>query len=134
VTSEDTVRRLMVDLHAGIAEASADLVARIQSRDSFADLCYPPGASLTSAELEDLQSPSFAEAVPPALQKVVADSMAAVLFRVFTIMDGVGDPEDGRDDLWLGVSLIDRADDDDTMLHDQFHETFWDYADGVESV
>jgi hypothetical protein len=133
VTSEDTVRRLMVDLHAGIAEASADLVARLQSGDSFANLCYPPGESLTSAELAQLQSPSFAQAVPPALQKVVADSMAAVLFRLFATMDGVGDPEDGRDDLWLGVSLVDRTD-DDTMLHDQFHETFWDYADGGESV
>lgn len=129
--TEEALRRLMVDLHAGIAAASADVVARLGSGEPSPELSYPPGASLASDEIEQLRS--FAQSVPPALQKVVADSMAALLFRLFAVMDGVGDPEDGRDDLWLGVSLAQRTDDDATMLHDEFFATYWDYVDGDES-
>ena len=49
-----------------------------------------------------------------------------LLFHLFSLLDGVTDPDINQ--LWLGATIEHKKEDDDSeMLHDEFYETYWKY-------
>ena len=65
-----------------------------------------------------------------ALRKVFASNTADVIFSFLNIIDGTSDPtvEFGE---WKEVMLVDFNDGNemDSMLHDDFYETYWDWKE-----
>ena len=63
--------------------------------------------------------------------KVVADSVARILFTLFTMIDGVSEPVFADADSWLGLTVqMPRVGDKepDMMFHDAFLDTYNDYV------
>ena len=97
-------------------------------RAGAVDLSYPPNAGLSPAEQAALESLDVMPDLESALRKVIADASSAPLFRLFALLDGVGDPEE-YDDLWSGLVLRKPGEDEEQseMLHDQFFESYWEW-------
>jgi len=65
------------------------------------------------------------------LRKLVPGAGAYAFFHFFSTLDAVADPPDWPGDEWLGAALAEPTEDDDRdMVHDQFYETWWEYAPG----
>lgn len=95
------------------------------SPDGFS-LAYPPGGELTEAEHTALRTLVISPGARSALEKLVADACGWPVFHLFSLMDGVADPEADVGE-WWGVTLESKREGDDDMLHDQFMESYWTY-------
>ncbi len=62
----------------------------------------------------------------PELRDLLSAGIRAAFFHLFGLLDGVGDPELTTGE-WLGVTLVARASDDPSSLHDQFMEAWEEY-------
>ncbi len=123
---------LFIEVHRAIEE-SAESVAQLETDD----LSYPPGADLTSDEVDALSALELSEPAKSGLRKLVADACSYPLFHLFSLLDGATDPETELDEMWMGATIELNADDDDDdddtpMLHDEFYESFWAYSDNEE--
>jgi hypothetical protein len=126
-------RVVLTELHRVIVEAALNGSQSISV--GAPDISYPPNGSLTQAELEALAQLSVGDEARTAITKVIADSISSVVFDWLCILDGVGDPESGNDEPWLGVSLAEPDEDlDEPMLHDEFFDTWWTYTDRHDVV
>ncbi|OVE80938.1 hypothetical protein BVY04_04535 [bacterium M21] len=129
--NKDILNALFAEIHKAIDEAS-DMVTELNT-----DLSYPPGIELTSEEKEALSSLQLSEHAKSGLKKLVADASAYPSFHFFSLLDAVTDPDVELEDVWLGASIEpitgDETEDEDLMLHDQFHETYWLYEEGKEN-
>ena len=67
--------------------------------------------------------------IPPeskeVLRKVIADACGQPLFNLFSLLDGVSEPYILELHKWAGGKI--GSDENGSMLHDDFFETFWDY-------
>jgi hypothetical protein len=119
---------LFSEIHRSIEEAARACVAGIVSPDGL-NLGYPPNGELTEGDRAALRTLAVSLDARAALEKVVADACSHPFFHLFSVMDGVADPEADVGD-WPGVTLASRREDDEEMLHDEFYESWWDYKKG----
>ena len=63
------------------------------------------------------------------LKKIISDACSSPLFHLFSLMDGVADPENEDIGEWYGIDFSEKDENTDTTLHDDFFETYWDYND-----
>jgi hypothetical protein len=119
---------LFGELHRSIEEAASDCVARAVTAEE-SSLGYPPGAELTDAERAALRTLALSPDARSALEKLVADACSWPVFHLFSLMDGVADPQADVGE-WLGVTLESKQEDDDEMLHDEFLESYSAHKDG----
>ena len=121
---EEARRAFLREVHRAIAEASELCIEGIASSGESTEIVYPPGQTLSKDDRSALaQINSFAD-VSPALGKLMAHACATAFFHVFSVMDGVVDPKDWSDDVWLGVGLADRSEHGEPMLHDEFLDSY----------
>lgn len=131
--NKEIVRVLFLEMHRGIEEATGVALNWFDSAQQGAYIAYPPGESLTAEEKLALKNLKLSPAAHSALKKIIADAASAPLFRLFTLMDGVADPESGDFEDWRGVDLTEKAPepvDEEEMLHDEFFGSFWEYKRG----
>lgn len=121
----DVRRALLVETHKAIAESTQDVIDSIVASKNVI-VSYPSGETLTPAEQAALKNLHLSPDAKTALAKVIADAASFPLFHLFCLMDGVADPELIRFDWWPGISLAEKAEDEE-MLHDEFSDTYWDY-------
>ncbi len=130
MTREEIQQALFFEMHKEIAEATTVALNWFGVSQHGTDVTYPPGETLTTEERVALKNLELSPAARSALRKVVADTASAPLFRLFSLMDGVSDPELGDLEFWSGVGFADKpsaADDEETMLHDEFYSSYWEY-------
>ncbi len=124
---------LLVEVHRLIRDAACEAVEGLGR--ASAKVGYPPEPVLSDSELRALQTLGLSPDAHSALQKVVADACATTIFRLFCLIDGVGDPELVPCADWLGLDLVEPTDDDDrAMLHDAFFESYWRYKELTGAV
>jgi hypothetical protein len=127
--SEQNRTTLLTELHKSI-EDSANMIANNINDGQTIDLInYPPNGGLTEEEMNSLKSLAGNEILRNTLRKVLASNSATVIFELFNIIDGTGDPDPELGE-WSEVMLIDRPDDFDDyyeFLHDNFYETYWNW-------
>jgi hypothetical protein len=130
MTKKDIQQALFFEMHKEIEQATAVALNWFGPSQRGTNIAYPPGASLTAEEKLALKNLNLSPAAQSALKKLVTDTASAPLFRLFTLMDGVADPESGDLDPWLGVDFTEKpldSDDEGDMLHDEFFASFWEY-------
>jgi hypothetical protein len=95
-------------------------------------LAYPPSeeARLTDEEIAALAALQLPAAARSALRKIIRAAASAPLFHTFCLLDAVGDPELTRVATWLPVNLAPAARDEGrAMMHDDFSDSYWQYAE-----
>jgi hypothetical protein len=125
------MERLWADVHRTIANSAASVVEAVGAGAKEPQPFYPPGIRLTASEREALRALELSDDGQAALMKVVTSACATPVFQLMCLFDGVADPSLTADsgDVWTGVDLKRRDDDDDhEVLHDEFLESFWTYA------
>lgn len=123
--SDEERAAFFAHIHRSIREAVGRAAASLGSGGP--DLIYPPNSALTDDERAALGTLGATPALRSAFEKVAADATAAVLFDLFALLDGVGDPA-GFEGEWLGFRLARRAEADEEyepMLHDELFESYW---------
>src|SRR5205823_11394396 len=126
-------KALFLEIHRAI-ESNATYVAGKLSAAQPPGLCYPPNGGFTDAEQRALRQLPAGKDLESALRKVIASAAYGPLFRLFCLLDGVGDPQD-YDGVWLGAVIEPVPDDDEEpeeeqpMLHDALCETYWDWRE-----
>ncbi len=117
----------MMHLHKCIEEQSDHTANHILHDRSAQLTSYPPNGGFTPEEKEAIASLTGNEPLKSALRKAIASSTANVLFDLFNILDGTGDPDPGTG-TWSEVMLVDVPkdfDEDLDMLHEHFFESYW---------
>ena len=116
---------LFLELHEAVEEAASGVVFKMAE----AELAYPPGIELTKEEAAALSEIKLSDAARSGLKKLVTDTATIPLFRLFTLVDGVGDLT-GFDG-WYGTSLTPKGEEDEPMLHDKLFESYWQYTESL---
>ncbi len=114
---------ILAEVHRAIHEAASSCVAALENPN----ITYPPNEELTPAERSALAALFLSAEARSGMQKLLADTASYPLFHLFALMDGVGDPVDFPGE-WTGLSLSVKED-DEPMLHDDFCESYWDFAE-----
>lgn len=125
--SEQNRNTLMMHLHKCIEEQANHAANNILHGRSGQLTSYPPNGGFTPEEKEALTSLVGNEPLKSALRKAIASSSANVLFDLFNILDGTGNPDPGTG-AWSEVMVVDVPEDFDEdmdMLHDHFFESYW---------
>lgn len=125
---------LFIEMHRRIEE-TAELALGFfdSSQSSEIDVSYPTNDSLTQQEKELLAHIVLSPITKTAIKKVFADVASDSLFHLFSLMDGVADPEMEPSDTWLGAKFIPldaesiQDEDHQEMLHDEFYSSYWTY-------
>ena len=112
---------LLFEMHKAINESSNSATNDIENLD----LTYPPGIDFTSSELLALKNMDLSGDAKSALKKIITDACSYPLFQLFSLLDGVADPNDINE--WCGLTLTNKNEQDEEMLHDDFYESFHDY-------
>ena len=60
------------------------------------------------------------------LRKLIADACSYPMFHAFSLLDGVTVPAVMETSDWVGGAL--ETSENGPMLHDEFFDTYWDYA------
>jgi len=128
---------------AGVAQPSPEpfplgegvwngITAAVNERKRGTTLPYPPSEEgrLTEEELAALSALQLSVAARAGLRKIVRDAASAPLFRMFCLLDAVGDPELTQVANWLPINL-ERPHDgaDRSMVHDDFYDSYLQYAE-----
>jgi hypothetical protein len=100
VLSDEQFAALITEVHKEIEEAAETAVTALGA-DGAPDLVYPPGVTLSDEERQALAG------VEPsaAIRKLIADAAARPMFRLFAMLDGLGDP-DSYDGYWPVWELV----------------------------
>jgi hypothetical protein len=125
--SDERFRALMIAANAAVEDAAVDTLERVLANGG--DPLYPPNGGLTDEERSALPTGSLTPIQRDAFRKVLAGAAAGAIFRLFGVIDAVGDPE-GYDGLWLPIHLCETEEEEDAdqgMLHDTFFEAYWDW-------
>ena len=122
--SEENRQTLLLAIHQSIEEQAGKGANNLfQGRANGVD--YPPNGGFTTEEKEALKLLQSNILLQSALRKTLASCAAGVVFDLLNLIDGTSDPENGD---WSGVSLIDKAEEADEFLHDEFFSTYWDWC------
>lgn len=124
--SEDNRNTLMIHLHQTIEQQAVYVTENLLNGIYNRLAIYPPNGGLTSSEIEALEVIKGNESLRSALRKILAGNSASVLFDMFNIIDGTGDPDPSIGE-WSEVVIIDRPEDyieDHEMFHDEFFSTY----------
>ncbi|MDN5211929.1 hypothetical protein QQ020_07695 [Fulvivirgaceae bacterium BMA12] len=124
--SEENRTTLLTHLHKSVEEAANIMANHLNNGRTNQLIDYPPNGGLTEEEKESLQQLKNNNTLTDALRKVFASNSASVLFELFNIIDGTGDPDPGTGD-WSEITLVDMPEDFDQhveFLHDNFYETY----------
>ena len=127
--SEEIRTTLLTYLHKSIEETANNLANHLNNGRTNQLIDYPPNGGLTDEEKESLEHLKNNDILRNALRKVFASNSASVLFDLFNIIDGTGDPDPGTGK-WSEVMLVDMPEDFDEhveFLHDNFYETYWNW-------
>lgn len=124
-----TREAFLVDVHRYIEEQAtkaAEILCRLRPPDAIA---YPPNGGLTRDEELALSSSGALGSDVSAYRKIVADAIASAFFRFFAVVDAVGEPVSFSGP-WLPLTFEVAGDDsDESMLHDEFFDTYWDWRE-----
>ncbi len=118
---------IFMEMHRAIDEAVSSMVSTLEK----SDIIYPPNEELTHAEMSALAALHFSTEARSGLRKIMAEAASSPLFHLFCLMDGVADPIDHPTE-WTGLSLS-AGEDDESMLHDDFFSSYWDYVESHEN-
>jgi hypothetical protein len=127
--SDANKNALLVSIHRAIEETVTITVNGLVSGNSNETISYPPNGGLTSAEEGALAELQLNELQISALRKVLADQAASVVFELFSVIDGVSDPNPAPEK-WTEVLLVDKPTHYDghlEFLHDDLYGTYWDW-------
>lgn len=126
--SNENKMSLLISLHQSIEISSNSTANDIENGRTNQLINYPPNGGLTESETEQIENLKGNKILKSALRKVIASSISDTLFELFNIIDGTSDPETevGK---WSQVMLVDFDEENevDSMLHDDFFETYWDW-------
>lgn len=86
--------------------------------DEFIRTVFPVGLG-TGADALTLQTLDQHPPDPATTREAFMRASRSAMFHVFCIIDGVSDPKDWRESIWLGLGLV-RREEDQPMLHDAF--------------
>ena len=114
-------------MHKAVADAAQTTIASI-SGDTRLSLSYPPGIELSAEEQHALSDLELNADARSALMKLMTDACSYPVFHLCSLLDGVADPCVRDVEGWVGGKL-EPAGDDSLMLHDEFYELFWEYAE-----
>lgn len=116
----------MFHLHQ-LIETEASLKATQLIDGKYDQPAYPPGIHLTESETQALDELVGKKELGSALSKLFADQSSRILFDLFNIIDGTGDPDEGE---WSEVVIIDRPEDyteNHEFLHEEFYSSYLDW-------
>lgn len=117
-------KAVFAETHKAIDEAAQCAINLIGTSNS-ASLSYPPGVELTEEEIKLISSIQLSIEAKNVLKKIIANSCSWPIFHMMSLLDGVTDPYVIEVKDWIGGTL--HGDEDGSMLHDEFYETYWDY-------
>ena len=119
---------VLVEMHRVVEETAEQVLKEIKQPENVA-ITYPPvtNSMLTQAEQAALEHLKLSPELDNALRKIMIDAISFPLFHLFTLVDGVAEPELLKD-LWLGLSVnlksLNDEESDSAFLHDEFYETY----------
>ena len=120
---------LLVEVHRAIEEAATQAAEAIAGVTPVPDPAYPPNGGLSEAEASLITAGARGAEAVGAIRKVIADAAAAPLFRLFALIDGVGDPEAWNGN-WLPLELREAPEGTyQPMLHDELFESYWSWVE-----
>ena len=129
--SKENRKTLLTHLHKSIEETANSVANHINNGRTNQLIDYPPNGGLTSDEKQMLEQLKDNNVLRDALRKVLASNSAAVLFDLFNIIDGTGEPDPGAGE-WSEVMLVDMPENFEEhieFLHDDFYETNWNWRE-----
>ena len=128
--SEENKMSLLVSIHQLIEERANHTINDIENQRINQVINYPPNGGLTELEKSELLKLNLSPNLKSALRKVLASSTSDVFFSFLNILDGTIDPtvEYGE---WGEVMLVDFDEENemDSMIHDDFYSTYWDWKE-----
>lgn len=128
--SDNNKKTLLVSIHQMIEESASYIVNDLEHKRINRLIKYPSNGGLTDSEKIELEKLEINPALKSALRKVFASNTADVIFSLLNVIDGTADPsvEFGE---WQEVMLVDFDEDNelDSMLHDDFFGTYWDWKE-----
>jgi hypothetical protein len=132
MTREEIQKVLLAEIHKSIEEVATFTIEMLGNSSQDIDLTYPPNNTLTPEEKIAIQGLVLPDAARSALKKIILDTASVPIFRLFSLMDGVTDPETDEIEVWLGLtfcpkSVDEETEDNDLMLHDKLFESYWEY-------
>lgn len=120
---------LLVEVHRAIEEAATQAAEAIAGVTPVPDTAYPPNGGLSKAEASLITAGARGAEAVGAIRKIIADAAAVPLFRLFALIDGVGDPDEWNGN-WLPLELCEAPEDaDQPMLHDELFESYWAWVE-----
>jgi hypothetical protein len=130
--SEEIQKVLLTEIHKSIEEAATYTVKVLGNSSQDIALAYPPNNTLTPEEKTAIQGLVLHDAARSALKKIILDATSVPIFHLFSLMDGVTDPETEEIEVWPGVAFCPKSGDEETeddglMLHDNLFESYWEY-------
>ena len=126
--SEQQKLALFLDIHRAIEEAASEALAQAASPTEFS-IAYPPNGGLSEEEMFVLGNLPFSPVLESALRKIIADAASYPIFRLFSLLDGVSDPYEYKE-FWPGLTLSPSDEEEvteDSLLHDDFFGTYWNW-------
>lgn len=129
--SEENRKTLLTHLHKSVEETANVVANHINNGRTNQLIDYPPNGGLTDNEKQELKQLKNNDVLRDALRKVLASNSALVLFDLFNIIDGTGDPNPGIGE-WSEIALVDMPEDFNEhveFLHDDFYKTYWDWRE-----
>ncbi|GAB1792634.1 hypothetical protein [Priestia megaterium] len=85
---------------------------------------------LTEEEISALNAQKFTDESISAIEKIVRDNIMGAFHSAFCLLDGVSDPvSENEEDIWVGLKLEEKQDDDEEFLHDELYSSYWDWHD-----
>ncbi|MBY0008753.1 hypothetical protein C1N83_24415 [Priestia aryabhattai] len=85
---------------------------------------------LTEEEISALNAQKFTDESISAIEKIVRDNIMGAFHSAFCLLDGVSDPvSENEEDIWVGLKLEKKQDDDEEFLHDELYSSYWDWHD-----
>ena len=125
MVDQKTKEQLLLEVHKSISESSKSAISTL----SNPEITYPVDVEFSENELIALKNLNLNDDAKSALNKIITDSCAYPIFHLCNLFDGVTEPEGIEE--WYGVSLTQKDESDDTMLHDEFFESFNKYRDEI---
>jgi hypothetical protein len=108
------IKALFYEIHKAIAEYSINVVYTYDG----VDISYPSGVQLTSDEILALKSLVLSPDAKSGLKKLISDACSYPVFHLFSLMDGVADPDSNEIEDWYGLDFSEKEVGSDTTLHD----------------
>jgi hypothetical protein len=133
VRRSSAIRKLVVlETHRMIRAAVEEALEKLRAGLRPGSISYPPGAEIPARDIEAFAAARVDKDAVDVLRALLTDACASSMFQLFTLLDGVADPEVREVGEWLGVDLTAIKDDKHReMLHDMFMDTWSEFNDSA---